>query len=478
MVLRIITQIISIGSEFMSYEEDYRKPYKATCACGQGFLRYYKIFMSNDWGQDKENATPVELVCECCANKYHYEHIHGQDYLVSNGLSFSKTEPRLDRKYYFDEKEKLIEKYSVEDIENIIKDMTAPKHRFITNLESKQAVEFAEYWWSRTGKKSLQPMVSYLEELLRNYDVIKQGYEKKKPFWIQYTQDCEEYTQANIAIQKQSFKLTFLYDSEQDEIEREGRKREQDKYVEEHQYDDFTAQVHYDQSYKKDFTNLYWDSYLIKECTDSQHLSLTKPMFGTPQVTIAKKYACICQICGRETEVLSSDLKILYNDEEGYYPGCSCSCHTISSFEAKTMDILNQLGITYIREKSFSGLLGNSGRPLRFDFALYKENEESIDLVIELQGPHHYKKGYYDEFGDYITDEDEADMPRNVDNNFERQLRYDEKKKEYCLQHGINLECIKYTVSSDYERLEKKIIEILKKYGYQYYVEQTDRLFI
>lgn len=460
----------------MSYEEDYRKPYKAICACGKGFLRYYEIHKSNDWGQERESMTPVELVCENCASKYHYEYTSRLDYLVPNGLSFPKDEPQMDRKYWYDEKEKLIEKYAFDEIEGIISDMTAPKHRYINDLENKSAISFAQDWWARTGKKSLSPMISYLRGVLQEYDSIKQSYDKKKPFWDKYKQECEAFSQRNIEVQKQSFKLSFSYDAEQDELERKARKNERVKYEEEHRYDDFTAQVSYDSSYKKDFTNLYWDSYYIKKCTDSKYLSLSKTIFGTQQVIIAKKYACVCHICGKETEVLSSDLKISYKDEIGYYPECSCSCHTVSSFEAKTMDILNQLGITYVREKSFEGLTGDSGRPLRVDFALYKDCDASgnprIDLVIELQGPHHYKKGYYDEFGDYITDEDECDMPKSAGDNFERQLRYDEKKKEYCMQHGIKLECIKYTVSGDYERLEKKVIEILKKYGYRYWAEE------
>lgn len=39
----------------MSYEEDYRKPYSAKCACGKGYLQFYRIYLSNDWGQEKEN---------------------------------------------------------------------------------------------------------------------------------------------------------------------------------------------------------------------------------------------------------------------------------------------------------------------------------------------------------------------------------------------------------------------------------------
>ena len=70
------------------------------------------------------------------------------------------------------------------------------------------------------------------------------------------------------------------------------------------------------------------------------------------------------QICGKEEDILSSNMKILYDEDRGYYLDKCCSCHEVSPFEAKTMDILDQLGITYIREKSFDGLVGDSGRGL------------------------------------------------------------------------------------------------------------------
>lgn len=53
----------------MSYEEDYREPYRAKCACGQGYLQFYRIHLSNDWGQEKENDTAVEIFCESCKKK-------------------------------------------------------------------------------------------------------------------------------------------------------------------------------------------------------------------------------------------------------------------------------------------------------------------------------------------------------------------------------------------------------------------------
>ena len=77
-------------------------------------------------------------------------------------------------------------------------------------------------------------------------------------------------------------------------------------------------------------------------------------------------------------------MKILYDEDRGYYLDKCCSCHEVSSFEAKTMDILDQLGITYIREKSFDGLVGDSGRGLRFDFVLSKSADTvSAGDVIE-----------------------------------------------------------------------------------------------
>lgn len=457
----------------MSYEEDYRKPYRAKCACGQGFLRFYKIYLSNDWGQEKESATSVELFCECCKNKYHYERAEGKDYLVPNELSFPKQKAHLDHKYDYNEKEIFVQNYSKADIEAMVSDMTAPKHRYIKNLENNAAIEFATEWSFRHKKKSLSPMVLYLKNILKEYDTIINSYEQKKPYKEEYEKSCSEFWRSLNQVKKQSIELSFQLDYEQDKIDREKATEERERYEEEHRYDDFTAQVHYDSSYKKDFVNHFWDSYYIKECIDSQNLSLHKPNFGMPLITIAKKYACICEICGKEAEIISSDMKILYEDGRGFYPQVYCNCHMVSSFEAKTMDILNQLGITYIREKSFVDLVGDSGKKLRFDFALSKLCDEAgtpiIDLVIELQGPHHYKKGYYDEFGDYVTDNIDVSMSKAGEDKFARQCRYDEKKKEYCSQHGIKLECIKYTASNNYDLLERKITDILKKHGYSYY---------
>ena len=112
--------------------------------------------------------------------------------------------------------------------------------------------------------------------------------------------------------------------------------KEQEQYEEKHRYDDFEAVVHYDSSYKRDFSNQYWDSYFIKECIDPQHLSLDKSgVWKTYNNNCKKKYACVCQICGKEEDILSSNMKVLYDEDRGYYLAKCCSCHEISSFEAK-----------------------------------------------------------------------------------------------------------------------------------------------
>lgn len=454
----------------MSYEEDYRRPYRAKCACGKGYLKYYEISYSNDWGQRREENTAVELFCDSCKENYHYEH-NWYDYLVPNGLTFPKNEPHLDYKYHYDSKEEVLQKYGKEGIEAIIADMTAPKHTYIRDLTTETAFSFANEWYRRHGKKSLKPMIEFLQNILKDFDNIKASCDKKKVKLDKYDEEYKIYYEEKERVEDQSFKLTFQYDSVQDEKDREEAKRKREQYEEEHRYDDFTATVKYDKAFRKDLVNQYWDSYLIKECIDSQHFSLNKPIVGTPEILIAKKYLCVCQLCGKEREVLSSDFKIKYDNEYGYSPEPCCDCHSVSSFEAKVMEILNNLGITYIREKTFEGLVGDSGKYLRFDFALYKNRNDAgepvVDLVIELQGPHHYKEGYYDEYGEFITDD--FDYGINTGKRLERQLRYDKKKEEFCENHNINFECIKYTASGDYERLEKKLIEILQTNGYRYW---------
>ena len=54
--------------------------------------------------------------------------------------------------------------------------------------------------------------------------------------------------------------------------------------------------------------------------------------------------------------------------------------------EIKICDILDLAGLPYKEEYSFPDLLSSSGRPLRFDFAVFDDDGE-IDFLIESRYP-------------------------------------------------------------------------------------------
>lgn len=95
--------------------------------------------------------------------------------------------------------------------------------------------------------------------------------------------------------------------------------------------------------------------------------------------------------------------------------------------EIKIEDILSLANVPFKMEYSFPDLLSSSGRPLRFDFAVF-DDDGDIDFLIEYQGIQHYeakskfggKKGLY------------------------RQKYNDQKKRAYCAAHGYTLVTIPY----------------------------------
>lgn len=446
----------------MSYEEDYRKPYKSRCACGKGFLRCYYITESNEFNQTREKSTEVEICCENCRKHYHYE----RGFLVPNGLSFPEPVDSLKPQYRYDSDEKFIDGHSKSTIEAMISDMTAPKHRFIKDLVYGPAVDFANQWALSHRKKSLAPMVEYLRQILSQYEKIEASYRKKRPYVEEYEKRKNEIEQETEKVEDNSFRAIFKYDEERDRLEKERAQAEREQYINAHRYDPFQATVTYHTSYKFNLVGRHWDSYIIKDCIDPQYLILEKPEYGEPKITIVKKYLCECSICGKQLEVNSSDFEILNSGGAGYYPKLVCDCHDVSSFEAKTMDILNELGVSYMREFSFEGLTGDFGYPLRFDFALcgQKKRDENgeplVQLLIELQGPHHYKLGYYNENGEFVEDTNNSSSIR-----FLRQIEYDRRKKAFCEDKGLPFEQIKYTEGGSYEKLKQRIVDLLEKHG-------------
>lgn len=95
--------------------------------------------------------------------------------------------------------------------------------------------------------------------------------------------------------------------------------------------------------------------------------------------------------------------------------------------EIKIEEILQQAGLPFAEEYIFPELVSSSGRPLRFDFAVF-DDDGDIDFLIEYQGIQHYEAK--SKFGGYT--------------GLRKQQYNDMKKREYCQKHNIKLIAIPY----------------------------------
>ena len=95
--------------------------------------------------------------------------------------------------------------------------------------------------------------------------------------------------------------------------------------------------------------------------------------------------------------------------------------------EIKIEEILEKAGLNFQEEYSFPDLVSSSGRPLRFDFAIF-DDDGDIDFLIEFQGEQHYV----------------AKSKFGGAKGFYRQKYNDEQKRKYCMQHGYKLIAIPY----------------------------------
>ena len=129
----------------------------------------------------------------------------------------------------------------------------------------------------------------------------------------------------------------------------------------------------------------------------------------------ARIYKCLCD-CGNYCLVQHSYLA--FGDTK------SCGCLR-SKGEFQIEQILKEKQIDFKKEYSFSDLVDIL--PLRFDFAIFKNNE--LFYLIEFQGEQHYScsNGYYSD-----------DL-----------IKHDKMKKEYCEKNNINLKIIKYQRNYD-----------------------------
>lgn len=149
------------------------------------------------------------------------------------------------------------------------------------------------------------------------------------------------------------------------------------------------------------------------------------------------KWICQCT-CGNLVSRVGSQLRI--------GASTSCGCKTpLSKGEDAIKNILVDLGYKFQQEYSFSDLLGVNGRPLRFDFCLYDNNNNILGL-IEYDGEQHFSaSGWGEDQLKYIQ-------------------KHDVLKNEYATDNGIPLLRIPYT---QLKNLEKTIAEWLSTLNQQ-----------
>ena len=112
--------------------------------------------------------------------------------------------------------------------------------------------------------------------------------------------------------------------------------------------------------------------------------------------------------------------------------------------EINIEEILTEAGLNFKMEYIFPDLKSENGRPLRFDFVVF-DDDNNIDFIIEYQGRQHY----------------EASSKFGGKRGLYQQQHNDNKKRRFCALHGFTLIEIPYTeenlISYDY---------IMKKAGY------------
>lgn len=127
---------------------------------------------------------------------------------------------------------------------------------------------------------------------------------------------------------------------------------------------------------------------------------------------------CKCS-CGTEIEVSNNNLR----------SGGTKSCGCVKSYgETVIRKILLDNHIKFATEYTFNDLVGERGNPLRFDFAIFDNDNKLIEL-IEFDGRQHYtgpEGGWTHSYSK------------------EKLQEYDERKNEYCQNHNIKLIRVPY----------------------------------
>lgn len=130
-------------------------------------------------------------------------------------------------------------------------------------------------------------------------------------------------------------------------------------------------------------------------------------------------WLCECS-CGRQVVVNSMELK------RGDTLSCGCLRSSYGEQAVEAMLIANNK--IYQKEYIFSDLVSENNIPLRFDFAVF-DDDQNLEMLIEYDGEQHYlaKTNNF-----WKTD------------NLEKRKQRDQQKNEYCIKNKIKLIRIPY----------------------------------
>ena len=130
-------------------------------------------------------------------------------------------------------------------------------------------------------------------------------------------------------------------------------------------------------------------------------------------------YRCRCSNCGNEKFEVSGN-----NLQSGATQSCGC---VNSRGENLIKQLLINNNINFITQYIFKDLLSDNGYPLKFDFAIFKDNK--LDFLIEFDGRQHYQG---------------PDAIWSKADNLETIQYRDNLKNEYCRKHNLKLKRIPY----------------------------------
>ena len=166
-------------------------------------------------------------------------------------------------------------------------------------------------------------------------------------------------------------------------------------------------------------------------------LTVIERDFSKPSNNNGAFWKCKCT-CGNEIVVSGKNLK--------HQLSHSCGC-IISYGENIIKQILQKNHINFQSQYSFNDLIGLKGGLLRFDFAIFN-NDNQIERLVEFQGEQHYIiEGYTSSW-------------------FDTPFKHDAIKREYCKKHEYTLVYIPY-----WKRSSITLEDIM---GDKYIVDLTD----